>query len=557
MTTLQAGLKWWQKTLVYELYPSSFLDTNGDGLGDLRGVIQKLDYLKDLGVGAIWLTPIYASPMGDNGYDVSDYYAINPLYGTMEDMDELLCEAKKRHIRIVMDLVVNHTSEECAWFKASSSSKDNPYSDWYIWRDAKPNGQEPNNWGGIFGGSAWTWCEARQQYYLHTFAPFQPDLNWENPAVRQAIYAIANFWLDKGVGGFRIDAVPYIKKPASFADGPVNEATGFAPIHRETANSPGILDFLHEFKHQVEDGKDIFTVGEANGVTADALPQWVGVNGVFDMIFEFNHLDVKFADGEVWYKTKNWHLTELKKLMSASQKQTATNGWYPIFLENHGQPRSVSSFLPQAKDKQLAAKALGMLLLTLRGTPFIYQGEELGMSNVTWTDIASFNDLSTKNQYQLALDNGLTPKQAIDVMQEHSRDNARTPMQWSAAPHAGFTTGKPWLEVNANYVAINAAKEQQDASSVLSWYKQLKELRAKHSVLINGSYEELLCESETIFAYKRTNEQESALIFINFTDKPQSYPLELVAGVQLALASLDAAEKGLLRPYEAVCWVQG
>jgi len=560
-TTVQAeakhdanNLKWWQKTVVYEAYPNSFLDTNGDGIGDLKGIISKLDYLQRLGVGAIWLTPIYTSPMGDNGYDVADYCAINPLYGTMEDMDQLIKEADKRHIKIVMDLVVNHTSEESHWFKESSSNKNNEYSDWYIWRDAAPNGKEPNNWGSIFGGSAWTWSEKRQQYYLHTFAPFQPDLNWENPKVRQAIYDVANFWIKKGVGGFRIDAVPYIKKPASFADGPVNKATGFAPIHNETANTPGILDYLHEFKQQVEEGKDIFTVGEANGVAAHQLPDWVGKNGVFDMIFEFSHLSIKFSDGEVWYKTKDWKLTELKQAISASQASTATNGWYPVFFENHDQPRSINNFLQEGADPVLGAKALGMLLMTLRGTPFLYQGEELGMSNVNWTSIAAFNDLSTHNQYKLALDNGLAPAQAIKIMQKHSRDNARTPMQWNGKAQAGFTTGKPWLAINDNYKTVNAEAEAKNSDSVLSWYQQLHKLRQNNPVLIAGNYQDLLADSEAIFAYKRSLGKTTATILINFTDEKVTYPAELTKNGMLLLSSYGTAKAGVLRPFEAVCW---
>lgn len=547
------NLKWWQKTIVYEAYPSSFLDTEGNGIGDLKGITSKLDYLQQLGVGAIWLTPVFASPMGDNGYDVSDYKAINPLYGTMEDMEELIAEADKRHIKLVMDLVINHTSEECPWFKASVEEPDGKYGDWYIWRDPV-EGHEPNNWGGIFGGSAWTWNEKRQQYYLHTFADFQPDLNWSNPEVRKAIYDVANFWLDKGVGGFRIDAVPYIKKPLSFADGPVNAATGYSPIHDRTANTVGILDYLHEFKQQVAEGKDIFTVGEANGVTAQQLPQWVGKDGVFDMIFQFSHLDVKHNDGDVWYKVKNWRLTELKQSFRESQENTAGNGWYPIFLENHDQPRSVNSFIPGCKDMVKGAKALGMLLMTMRGTPFLYQGEELGMTNVSWTSIDSFNDLSTKNQYNIAIANGLSDEHAIYYMQLQSRDNARTPMHWDDSKHAGFTSSEPWLAVNDNYLTINAAAEEGDPDSVLNWYKQLAQLRRKEPVLIDGSYEELLEASEEIFAYRRQNSSNEAVVLINFSHAAAAYDAALVKDHKALLSNYAAPKAGLLRPYEAVCW---
>ncbi|MBR1486474.1 MAG: hypothetical protein IJ597_04385, partial [Synergistaceae bacterium] len=377
-------LKWWQKKPVYQIYPKSFLDTNKTGTGDLRGVINKLDYLKSLDIGAIWLTPIYPSPMIDNGYDISDYTGINPNFGTMKDFEELIAEAGKRDIKIVMDLVFNHTSDQHAWFQESKKSRDNPKSDWYIWRDPNENGKEPTNWRGIFGGSAWTWCEERGQYYLHTFAKQQPDLNWENPEVRRALYDAANFWLSKGVGGFRIDAITYIKKPAEFLDGKPDSREGTINIHLMTANQLGILDFLQEFKREVFDGKDIFTVGEANGVKPEDLKNWVGEHGVFDMLFEFSHVSLPFDDFEIWCHPREWKLTELKQALSASQNATKNNGWYPIFVENHDQPRSVNHFLPEGADSKKAAKALAAVLMTLRGTPFIYQGQELGMTNVNW-----------------------------------------------------------------------------------------------------------------------------------------------------------------------------
>ena len=318
-------LKWWQQTAVYQIYPRSFQDTTGSGEGDIPGVTRHLDYLRKLGVGAIWLTPVYPSPMVDNGYDISDYTAIDPRYGTMADMDTLIAEGKKRDIRIVMDLVYNHTSDRHAWFQESKRSRTNDKADWYIWRDAKEDGSAPTNWRSIFGGPAWTWCEERQQYYLHTFAVEQPDLNWANPAVRQALYDAANFWIDKGVGGFRIDAIVYIKKPAVLADGPVDGADGLSSIHKMIANTPGILDFLHEFRRNVFDGHDIFTVAEANGVTPADLPRWVGKDGAFSMLFEFSHTNLEFPDDEVWCRAETWPLTKLKKALSDSQQATAAN----------------------------------------------------------------------------------------------------------------------------------------------------------------------------------------------------------------------------------------
>ena len=424
--------KWWQKTVVYQVYPKSFQDTTGSGQGDIPGITRRLAYLKTLGVGAVWLTPVYPSPMIDNGYDIADYTAIDPSYGTMADMEELIAEGRRCGIRIVMDLVFNHSSDQHPWFLDSKSSRDNPHADWYIWRDAKPDGSAPTNWRAIFGGSAWTWCEERQQYYLHTFAKEQPDLNWENPAVRQALYDAANFWLDKGVGGFRIDAIVYIKKPA-FIDGEPDGEDGMVGIHEMTHDTPGILDFLHEFKANVFDGHDIFTVGEANGVAPDELKDWVGENGVFSMLFEFSHMNLNFPVSEKWYEAEDWHLSKLKGALTASQRATATNGWYPIFFENHDQPRSINKFFPQDADPLLAAKAMATVLFTLRGTPFVYEGQELGYVNVAWDSIDDYNDISSHGQYELALEEGCTPEQALAAVHRFSRDNARTPMQWSNA----------------------------------------------------------------------------------------------------------------------------
>ena len=546
-------MKWWQQTIVYEAYPNSFKDTDGDGYGDLPGLISELDHLKSLGVGAIWLTPVFTSPMGDNGYDVADYYSINPRYGTMDDMDRLIKEAQKRDIRIVMDLVFNHTSEECEWFLESKQSRDNPKSDWYIWRDAKEDGSAPNNWRGIFGGSAWTWCEERGQYYLHTFADFQPDINWENPEVRKELLRAAKFWVDKGVGGFRVDAITYIKKPKDFSDGEPDAADGMAGIHKMTANSDGILDFLHEFKKEVEEGTDIFMVGEANGVPSEQLTQWVGSDGVFDMIFGFDLMNLPFSDGEVWYKTRDFTLKEFKSIISKDQAVTAENGWCPIFLENHDQPRSVEHFLPGCTDYEKGSKLLAAMIMTLRGTPFIFEGEEIGMTNVNRDSIDEYNDISSHNQYKMALQNGLSEEEALDCVRRFSRDNARSPMQWNDSENAGFTTGTPWLAVNDNYRTINVETENNDENSVLNWYKELNQLRKKYPILITGDYKELLPDSDEIFAYTRSNNDESATVLLNFTGKEVSYDSSLVEGYKLFVSSEGSAQKGLLRPYEAVC----
>ena len=555
---MEKSLKWWQSCQVYQVYPKSFLDTTGSGTGDLNGIAAKLDYLKTLGVGAVWLTPVYPSPMVDNGYDIADYTGIDPSYGTMADMEHLIAEAKQRNIRIVMDLVYNHSSDQHPWFLASKKDKTNPKADWYIWRDAKPDGSAPTNWRSIFGGSAWTWCEERQQYYLHTFAPQQPDLNWANPDVRQALYDAANFWLDKGVGGFRIDAIVYIKKP-EFKDGQPDSNDGLVDIHAMEANTTGILDYLHEFKENVFDGHDIFTVGEANGVPAEDLDKWVGDNGVFDMLFEFSHMDVQFPGGaEVWCHAKPWPLTALKKALTASQTATANNGWYPIFFENHDQPRCINHFLPEGADRDLAAKGMATVLMTLRGTPFIYEGQEIGMANVAWGSIECYNDLSSHNQYRRALAEGHTEAAALHSVHRFSRDNARTPMQWTRGTHSGFTTGLPWLPVehDRTYTVEN---EAENADSVLSYYRRLAKQRAEIECLTAGDYTELLTADESIYAFRRTLGAEATVTLVNFTAETASYDADLVRGMNRLVDSYptDAQadeEPGILRPFEAVVY---
>ncbi|WP_289051880.1 alpha-glucosidase [Mitsuokella jalaludinii] len=551
-------LKWWQKSIVYQIYPKSFQDTTGTGVGDIPGVTSHLDYLKSLGTGAIWLTPVYPSPMVDNGYDISDYCGIDPSYGTMEDMEELIAEAKKRDIRIVMDLVFNHTSDQHPWFLESKKDRTNPKADWYIWRDAKPDGSAPTNWRAIFGGSAWKWCEERQQYYLHTFAEAQPDLNWENPKVRQALFDAANFWLDKGVGGFRIDAIVYIKKPA-FEDGPVDGADGLSGIHEMTANTPGILDFLHEFRRNVFDGHDIFTVGEANGVSPEELPQWVGKDGVFSMLFEFSHLELSYPEGEIWCKRFPWKLSQLKDALSASQAATAKEGWYPIFFENHDQNRAMHRYFPEGTDPKVAAKALATVLFTLRGTPFVYEGEEIGMTNTAFPKIEDYNDISTHGQYEYALKEGLSPEEALRAVQFQSRDNARTPMQWTRDTNAGFTSGKPWLPVHKDFMDCCVEAESEDGTSVLSYYRQMNRERTEgkaSEILLQGSYEELLHEDEHVYAFKRVLGEHAAYTVVNFTNDTVTYDSSVFEDADILIGNYENVQKGTLRPAEAVVYVK-
>ncbi len=548
------GLAWWQQTIAYEVYPKSFLDTRGQGTGTLAGITAKLDHLASLGVGALWLTPCYKSPMVDNGYDVQDYLQIDPSFGTMDDMDELIAQGRERGIRVVMDLVFNHTSDQCAWFVESRASRTNPKADWYIWRDAKSDGSAPTNWRSIFGGSAWEWCEERGQYYLHTFAKQQPDLNWENPQVREALYDISNYWVNKGVGGFRIDAITYIKKPPVFEDGPADGEDGLYPVHAATANQPGILDYLHEFRRAVRDGHDIFMVGEANGVAASELDQWVGANGVFDMLFEFSHMHVPMGAEEIWCRPATWTLTDLKRVLAQSQAATAHNGWYPAFFENHDQPRSTVNFFHDDGPLASKAKVLGAVLLTTRGTPFLYQGEELGYGNASWKRIEDFNDVQTRAQYEFALGEGLSEAAALAACVRFSRDNARTPLQWDDSPHAGFSTAEPWLRVHDDYATCNVAAQEADPDSPLLWYRALAALRAARPELVAGDWQELLADDERILAFERTLEGARCVTLANFSGEEATYDTSLVAGLVPLAASLGEPQAGTLRPLEAVVW---
>ena len=546
---------WWKDTIAYEIYVKSFKDSDGDGIGDLRGIISELDYLQNLGVGVIWLTPCYVSPQADNGYDIADYYNIDPAYGTMDDMDELIAEARKRDIRIVMDLVFNHTSNENEWFQESRSSRTNEKSDWYIWADPREDGSAPNNWRSIFGGSAWEYDETREQYYLHTFLREQPDLNWENPEVRQALSDVARYWIGKGVGGFRMDAITYIKKPAGYPDGTSDASDGTAGIHGMTANTDGILEFLHEFEEAALEGTDIFTVGEANGVSADELPEWVGADGVFDMVFEFGHVLLDLPDEMNWCATREWRLTDLKKMLSASQETTiGTNGWVPVFFENHDQPRSINHFLPEGTDRIAGGKVLATLLLTMRGTPFIMEGEELGFVNVAWPSIDDYNDVSTRNHYALAIREGYSEEEALAGVHRFARDSSRTPMQWDDSEHAGFTTGTPWLPVSDDYRTVNAATELADPDSVLNWYISLARLREAHAELREGNYQELFPENEQIFAYSRETENAKAIILINFSAESATYDPACVENAEVILGTHDTNGKGMLAPLEAVIY---
>ncbi|WP_037986436.1 glycoside hydrolase family 13 protein [Thalassobacillus devorans] len=546
--------KWWKEAVAYQIYPRSFMDSNGDGIGDIKGVISKLDYLKDLGIDVIWICPIYSSPNDDNGYDISDYKGIMEEFGTMADFDQLLKEVHKRGMRLIMDLVINHTSDEHPWFIESRSSKDNPYRDYYIWHPGK-NGKEPNNWESIFGGTAWEFDPETKEYYMHVFSRKQPDLNWENPEVRKNLYEMVNWWLDKGIDGFRIDAISHIKKIPGFPDLPNPENKKYVPSFEGHMNREGIQVFLKELKEKTFDNYDIMTVGEANGVKVEQAEEWVGEeNGKFNMIFQFEHLDLwgKSADGKL-------DIHALKETLTKWQKGLEGRGWNALFLENHDQPRSVSTWGNDKKYLNKSAKSLATLYFLMQGTPFIYQGQEIGMTNTKFDSINDYNDVAIKNMYFNELEEGKSHEEIMEVIWKNGRDNSRTPMQWNDTENAGFTTGTPWLKVNPNYTEINVQKGIKDPNSIYHYYKQLIDLRKGSDVLIYGSYDLILEDHDSIYAYTRTLKDEMVLVITNLLEGEAV--LELPSDLQdkeaqLLISNYDIdSEEDLIsatfKPYEA------
>lgn len=540
---------WWKEAVAYQIYPRSFSDSNGDGIGDIQGVISKLDYIKELGIDVIWMSPIYQSPNDDNGYDISDYQAIMDEFGTMDDFDQLLEEVHMRGMKLIMDLVINHTSDEHAWFVESRSSKDNAYRDYYIWHPGK-NGKEPNNWESIFGGSAWQYDENTEEYYLHVFSRKQPDLNWENPDVRHELYKMVNWWLDKGIDGFRVDAISHIKKVPGFPDLPNPENKKYVPSFKGHMNRDGIQVFLDELKQNTFHNYDIMTVGEANGVTIDEADEWVGEkNGKFNMIFQFEHLDL-------WGKNTDTGLDihALKKTMTKWQKGLDGVGWNALFLENHDQPRSISTWGDSGQYREQSAKCLATLYFLMQGTPFIYQGQEIGMTNVQFPSIHDYNDVGMRNYYYNELAEG-TPVEAImEVIWKTGRDNSRTPMQWTGEKNAGFTQGDPWMKVNPNYSDINVEKELNNPNSIYHYYKKLIKLRKEQKVLIYGSYDLILEDHDHVYAYTRTLADETVLIMCNlFSDTVEvKLPVSLDSKEkELWIGNYTNIEDNILKPYEA------
>ncbi|OIJ12069.1 glucohydrolase [Anaerobacillus alkalilacustris] len=543
---------WWKEAIAYQIYPRSFMDSNGDGIGDIQGVISKLDYIKELGIDVIWICPIYSSPNDDNGYDISDYKGIMADFGTMADFDELLAEVHNRDMKLIMDLVINHTSDEHPWFIESRSSKENSYRDYYIWHPGEKD-NEPNNWESIFGGSAWEYDENTEEYFMHVFSRKQPDLNWENPTVRKDLYEMINWWLDKGIDGFRVDAISHIKKVAGFPDLPNPKKLKYVPSLDGHMNQEGIEVFLKELKKETFDKYDIMTVGEANGVKAEHAEEWVSEDrGYFNMVFQFEHLDL-------WGKGTDTgiDLAGLKETLTKWQKELDGKGWNALFLENHDQPRSVSTWGNSDKYREKSAKALATMYFLMQGTPFIYQGQEIGMTNVKFSSIEDYNDVAIKNLYKNEREAGKSHQEIMEVIWKNGRDNSRTPMQWNDKENAGFTEGKPWLKINPNYTKINVEQAIKDSYSIYHYYKNLIKLRKQEEALIYGSYDLILEEHEQVYAYTRTLENEQFLIITNLFGEETSItlPTDLnKKSKELYISNYKVqvvSDKMLLKPYEA------
>lgn len=542
---------WWKEAVAYQVYPRIFNDSNGDGIGDLPGLIEKLDYLENLGIDVIWLSPMYPSPNDDNGYDISDYKGIMSEFGTMNDFDQLLSSIHQRGMKLILDLVVNHTSDEHPWFIESKSSKTNAKRDWYIWADPKPDGSEPNNWESIFNGSTWEFDESTKQYYFHLFSKKQPDLNWENPDVRQAVFEMMNWWFEKGIDGFRVDAITHIKKNFEAGDLPVPDGKKFAPAFDVDMNQPGIQEWLQEMKDKSLSRYDIMTVGEANGVTPNDAEEWVGEeNGKFNMIFQFEHLGL-WSTGDTKFDVKSY-----KQVLNRWQKQLENVGWNALFIENHDQPRRVSTWGDDKNYWYESATSHATAYFLQQGTPFIYQGQEIGMTNYPFESIESFNDVAVKTEYQIVKKEGGDVNQLLDKYKMENRDNARTPMQWNNSINAGFTTGKPWFHVNPNYTEINVKQQLNDKFSILSYYKALIQLKKSDLIYTYGKFNMVDAENKQVFAYTRTFKNNTVLIVANLTNEVSelNLPFELdISSVDIKLHNYHLNDINLdhIKPYES------
>ncbi|WP_343253478.1 alpha-glucosidase [Ligaoa zhengdingensis] len=543
---------WWKESVVYQIYPRSFADSNGDGIGDLNGITEHLDYLRDLGVDVLWLSPVYQSPNDDNGYDISDYKAIMADFGTMEDFDRLLAEAHKRGLKIVMDLVVNHTSDEHPWFVESRRSADSPYRDYYIWREGKKGGP-PNNWGSFFSGPAWEYDEASGMYYLHLFSKKQPDLNWDNPKVRNEVYDMMTWWCDKGIDGFRMDVISMISKDPALPDGPVDGLYG--DTGPSCCNGPHVHEYLQEMNRRVLSLYDLMTVGETGGATVEDARRYAGEDaGELNMVFHFEHVGLGGGELGKW-TDRRIPLRELRAVLNRWQTGLEGTAWNSLYWDNHDQPRAVSRFGDDSPLwRERSAKMLATCLHMMKGTPYIYQGEELGMTNAYFHSIGDYRDIESINAFHELTEQGLaTEEEILHYLRAISRDNARTPMQWNSTPNAGFTTGTPWIAVNPNYLTINAADEEADPESVLHYYKKLIRLRKQYPIIVYGKFLPLLEEDDAIYAYERRLDAQRLTVACNFTRDPQPCALfGSIKGGQELISNCGSHKPGMLQPYEAV-----
>jgi oligo-1,6-glucosidase len=543
---------WWKEAVVYQIYPRSFMDSNGDGIGDLQGIISRLDYLKKLGIDVIWMSPVYQSPNDDNGYDISDYRAIMEEFGTMEDFDELLDRAHEKGLKIVMDLVVNHTSDEHRWFVESRKGKGNSYGDYYIWRDGKEDGSAPNNWGACFGGSAWKFDEERGQYYLHLFSEKQPDLNWDNPAVRREVFDMMNWWCRKGIDGFRMDVISMISKTKDMPDGKLKGLYGdYSPY---CVHGPKVHEYLQEMNREVLSKYDLMTVGETAGVTPSQACLYAGNDThELNMVFQFEHVDVHGKYGK--WNSVRMPLTKLKEILSRWQRELAGKAWNSLFWDNHDQPRAVSRFgNDDPKWRVLSAKMLATCLHMMQGTPYIYQGEELGMTNYPFHGPEDFHDIESIHAYEEWCRSGIVSHEEFwPCITKVSRDNARTPMQWDDSEQAGFTKGTPWMPVNPNYREINAQAALKDPDSVFYYYQKLISLRKRYPVIVHGEYKLLLADSEELFVYERALGNKKLLVVCSFADKETRFemPEDFAGGECLISNYPEPGKDGKLQPYEA------
>lgn len=545
---------WWKDAVVYQIYPRSFNDTDGDGIGDIQGIVEKLDYIDNLGVDAVWLSPIYESPQHDNGYDVSDYRSIHSEYGTIDEWESLLAGLHERDIRLVMDMVANHTSSEHDWFQQSRSDPNGEYGDYYVWRDGDPD-EPPNNWESFFGGSAWEYDEIREAWYLCLFDTTQPDLNWRNPTVREEMYSIMNWWLNKGIDGFRLDVLNLLSKPEGFPNGdPAQDLVG----SEHFVDGPQIHNYLEEMRDTLFAGRDIVTVGEMPQLTLESAREYTGDDGPLDLVFPFEHVEVDFGPNGRW-DVGEWTLPDLKSILDRWQHGLDNEWWTTLFFENHDQPRSVSRFGNDETYRYESATALATIVLTLRGTPFIYQGQELGMTNTTFETLDDVADVDTVRNIRELIADGVFEgyEAARDVVESRSRDNARTPMQWSDDQHAGFTAGEPWLPANDDYETVNAVHEDEQTPSVLSYYRTLIDVREQSQPLRYGSYELHYPEDEQLYVYERSLNAERVVVVLNLSSKPRSADIAPVtASASLLLGNYESVSgetgKSLnLRPYEA------